>query len=109
MQRVEFKTVEKFIRWTFLIFGIAVVSYGFYGTMTKFNQMKVLLQEELEIKEKFIFPSITFCSKFKHGGKETLLNYYPPLFEKWKEQGIKTYKINITHYLVVFLKIVCIK
>ena len=88
-QLVQFKTLKNVVRGIFLIFGMTVVLYGFYGTMREVNQMKVLLQEEVEIKEKYLYPSITFCYKYKHGGKEALRNYYPFLFEKWKDQGTK--------------------
>ena len=86
---VQFKTLKNVVRGIFVTFGMIVVLYGFYGTMREVNQMKVLLQEEVEIKEKYLYPSITFCYKFKHGGKEALRNYHSFLFEKWKDQGTK--------------------
>ena len=88
-QLVQFKTLKNVVRGIFLTFGMIVVLYGFYGTMREVNQMKVLLQEEVEIKEKYLYPSITFCYKYKHGGKEALRNYHSFLFEKWKDQGTK--------------------
>ena len=88
-QLVQFKTLKNVVRGIFVTFGMIVVLYGFYGTMREVNQMKVLLQEEVEIKEKYLYPSITFCYKFKHGGKEALRNYHSFLFEKWKDQGSK--------------------
>ena len=86
---VQFKTLKNVVRGIFVTFGTIVVLYGFYGTMREVNQMKVLLQEEVEIKEKYLYPSITFCYKIKHGGKEALRNYLSFLFEKWKDQGTK--------------------
>ena len=88
-QLVQFKTLKNVVRGIFVTFGMIVVLYGFYGTVREVNQMKVLLQEEVEIKEKYLYPSITFCYKFKHGGKEALRNYHSFLFEKWKDQGTK--------------------
>ena len=88
-QLVQFKTLKNVVRGIFLTLGMIVVLYGFYGTMREVNEMRVLLQEEVEIKEKYLYPSITFCYKFKHGGKEALRNYHSFLFEKWKDQGTK--------------------
>ena len=60
----EFKTLKNVVRGIFLTLGMIVVLYGFYGTMREVNEMRVLLQEEVEIKEKYLYPSITFCYKF---------------------------------------------
>ena len=55
--------------------------------MVKVNQSHILINEEVVVAEKYTYPSITFCYKYKHGGKDVLKNYYPSLFDKWKKLG----------------------
>ena len=78
---------SKTIRIMFILFGIGFVFYGFYRTMVKVNQGNVLIREEVHAKQKHIYPSITFCYKFKHGTKDVLRNYYPLLYKKWQKSG----------------------
>ena len=85
--RKHYSIIPKLIRTGFLIFGISFVIYGFYRTMLKVSQQNILISEEVVVKEKFTYPSITFCYKYKHGGKDVFRNYYPSLYDKWKESG----------------------
>ena len=87
MLAVDYSVIPKVIRCGFLFFGIGFVLYGFYGTMVKVNQSHILINEEVVVEEKYTYPSITFCYKYKHGGKDVLKNYYPSLFDKWKKLG----------------------
>ena len=87
MLPVDYSVIPKIIRVGFLFFGIGFVLYGFYGTMVKVNQSHILMSEEVVVEEKYTYPSITFCYKYKHGDKNVLKNYYPSLFEKWKKLG----------------------
>ena len=87
MLPVDYTVIPKVIRVGFLFFGIGFVLYGFYGTMVKVNQSHILISEEVVVEEKYTYPSITFCYKYKHGGKDVLKNYYPSLFDKWKKLG----------------------
>ena len=87
MLPVDYSVIPKIIRVGFLFFGVGFVLYGFYGTMVKVNQSHILINEEVVVEEKYTYPSITFCYKYKHGGKDVLKNYYPSLFDKWKKLG----------------------
>ena len=97
MLQVDYSVIPKIIRVGFLFFGIGFVLYGFYGTMVKVNQSHILMSEEVVVKEKYTYPSITFCYKYKHGDKNVLKNYYPSLFDKWKHLGklIRPLKVPI--------------
>ena len=84
----NYTIIPKLIRSGFVLFGIAFVFYGFYRTMLKVSQKNILIREEVVVKEKFTYPSITFCYKYKHGGKDVFRNYYPSLYDKWKKSGM---------------------
>ena len=84
----NYTIIPKLIRSGFVIFGLAFVCYGFYRTMLKVSQRNILIREEVVVKEKFTYPSITFCYKYKHGGKDVFRNYYPSLYDKWKKSGM---------------------
>ena len=77
----------------FILFGTGFVCYGFYKTMLKVHKGNVLIREEVRVKHKYTYPSITFCYKFKHGTKDVLRNYYPYLYNKWKNSGMFYYII----------------
>ena len=84
----KYNIIPKLIRGAFLIFGVGFVAYGFYRTMHKVSQRNILIREEVVVKEKYTYPSITFCYKYKNGGKDVFRNYYPPLYDKWKKSGM---------------------
>ena len=84
----DYSLIPKLIRTGFLIFGIGFLFYGFYRTMLKVSQQNILISEEVVVKEKFTYPSITFCYKYKHGGKDVFRNYYPSLYERWIKSGM---------------------
>ena len=84
----KYSIIPKLIRGGFLIFGVGFVVYGFYRTMHKVSQRNILIREEVVVKEKYTYPSITFCYKYKNGGKDVFRNYYPPLYDKWKKSGM---------------------
>lgn len=84
----DYGMLPKFIRRGFLLFGFCFVLYGFHGTMVKISQRNILISEEVVVEDKFTYPSITFCYKYKHGGKDVFKNYYPSLYEKWRNSGI---------------------
>ena len=95
MLPVDCSVIPKILRSCFIFFGIGFVLYGFYGTMVKVNQNHILISDEVAVEEKYTYPSITFCYKYKHGGKDVLKNYYPSLFNKWKKLGKLNMLISI--------------
>ena len=88
---MDSRRISKMIRGGFVIFGLGMVCNGFYKTMIKVNQRNILISEELVNEEKYTYPSITFCYKYKYGGKDVFQNYYPYLYEKWKKEGIMAF------------------
>ena len=79
--------IAKGVRTAFVIFGIVYVMYGFIKSMQKFQEGNVNIKEEVISQKKYRYPSVTFCYKYKHGTKDVLHNYYPDLYEKWKNSG----------------------
>ena len=49
-----------------------------------------IVMDEVFVEERYTYPSITFCYKYKYGGKDVFQNYYPYLYEKWKKEGKMT-------------------
>ena len=79
--------VTKLVRTGFVIFGVVYVLYGFAKTMQKFKAGNVLVKEEIFYPQKYVYPSITFCYKYKHRGKNIINAYFQDLFEKLKQSG----------------------
>ena len=79
--------LAKWIRRVFLLFAAVFVCRSFYRTMEKANEDNVLVKEEVHAPLKYRYPSMTFCYKFKHGHKDIVRNYYPELYEKWKNSS----------------------
>ena len=85
----DYKTIaKKFIKTGFVIFGIIMVCAGFYNTMIRVHQNHILIRDEVFVKERYTYPSITFCYKYKYGGKDVVQNYLPSLYDKLKASGM---------------------
>ena len=85
------KTIEKWtksFRMIFVLLGIGYVLYSFSRTIQKYREGNVLVKQENKYFEKYRYPSVTFCYKFKHGSKDVMNNYYPSLYKKWQATGI---------------------
>ena len=98
--------VTKLVRTGFVIFGVVYVLYGFAKTMQKFKAGNVLVKEEVFYPQKYVYPSITFCYKYKHRGKNIINAYFQDLFEKLKQSG-KLFSTNdVIHIQNCNIKIV---
>ena len=85
----DYKTIaKKFIKTGFVIFGIIMVCAGFYNTMIRVHQNHILIRDEVFVEERYTYPSITFCYKYKYGGKDVVQNYLPSLYDKLKASGM---------------------
>ena len=80
--------LRQILRNIYVIFGIMVVCYGFYNTMSKAKEGNILMSDQVHVLTKYIYPSVTFCYKFKHGSKSAIENYYPYIYEQGKTSGI---------------------
>ena len=81
------KKGTKAVRIIFVLFGIGYVLYSFTRTLQRYQEGNVLAKQETKYFEKYRYPSVTFCYKFKHGSKDVMTNYYPSLYKKWQETG----------------------
>ena len=81
------QNLPRVVRGIFVLFAIFFVCRAFYKTLLKAQDGNVLIKEEVRVFHRYKYPSITFCYKYKHGGKEVLRNYYPRLYKKWKKSG----------------------
>ena len=85
----DYKTIaKKLIKTGFVIFGIIMVCAGFYNTMIRVHQNHILIRDEVFVAERYTYPSITFCYKYKYGGKDVVQNYLPSLYDKLKASGM---------------------
>ena len=81
------KNVVKGIRIAYMLFAMLFVCQGLYNTLIKVQQQNVNVRSAIKYLSKIKLPSITFCHKYKHGGKEAILNYNKQLFEKWTKSS----------------------
>ena len=81
------KIIVNIFKCAYLIFAAIFVCYGFYNTIVKIQQHSIGIKYGVQVVPKIKFPSVTFCHKYKHGGKNALLTYTHQLFEKWKKSG----------------------
>ena len=103
------QNLPKVVRSIFILIAIFFVCRAFYKTLLKAKDGNILIKEEVRVAHRYKYPSITFCYKYKHGGKEVLRNYYPHLYKKWKQLGsfvdrnilILISKINISHVFII--------
>ena len=82
------KKGTKAVRIIFVLFGIGYVLYSFTRTLQKYKEGNVLAKQETKYFDKYRYPSVTFCYKFKHGSKDVMNNYYPSLYKKWQATGM---------------------
>ena len=107
------KTITKILKIAYLIFAVVLVCYGLYNTVIKVQQQNVSIKLGVKVLSKIKFPSVTFCHKYKHGGKNALLTYSHQLFEKWKKSGnmllhcTKFVKLHIcvAYYIYIYIYI----
>ena len=71
----------------YVLFALLFVSYGLHKTIIKMKDERTLVKESHLVPDKIKYPSITFCYKYKHGGKDAFGIYYKKFFEKWKRSG----------------------
>ena len=100
----DYKTIaKKFIKTGFVIFGIIMVCAGFYNTMIRVHQNHILIRDEVFVKERYTYPSITFCYKYKYGGKDVVQNYLPSLYDKLKASGMFV-SLYFSRWILINLK-----
>ena len=91
MPKTSFSTILKaivtIVKTAYLIFAALFVCYGFYNTVARVQQGTINVKSGVQVVSKVKFPSITFCHKFRYGGKDALLAYSNLLFQKWKKSG----------------------
>ena len=90
----------KVVRIVYVVVAIVCVGKGLYQTLIKVQKENVNIRSGIDHESKIKFPSVTFCYKYKHGGKDAILAYHNQLFEGWKESGKfkRDCKYNYTHY-----------
>ena len=81
------KTIAKILKILYLILATIFVCHSLYTTVSKVEKEKVNIKVGVTVISKIKFPSITFCHKYKHGGKDALTAYSTHLFESWKKSG----------------------
>ena len=88
MFRKIMEKLTKAARIIFVLVSIVYVLYSFSRTLQKFNEGNTFAKQETKYFEKYRYPSVTFCYKFKHGSKVVKNNYHPSLYKKWQATGM---------------------
>ena len=101
---ITLQHIVKVVRIAYLIVAIVFVANGLYLTLRKVKQQNVNVRFGINHISKVKFPSVTFCYKYKHGGKDAILAYRDQLFEKWKESG--NFKRNCRNTMAHIINII---
>ena len=88
----------KIIRTIYIAIAVAFVCYGYYTTILLANEGTLLVKDEVKVFKKYLYPSISFCYKFKvphrpitsqpNQEKRIWLLYYRHYVQKWRNSGI---------------------
>ena len=63
-----------------------------YSTFKKYKEERIVVSINERDYQQRVYPSITFCSKFKSGQNSALAPYFNMLFEKAKQSGTASIK-----------------
>ena len=94
------KQTVRIVRNMYLLCAVVFVSHGLYKTLRKVQEQNVNVSTEIKLVSKIKFPSVTFCHKYKHGGKDAMLAYSNQLLGKWKESG-KNNSYHVISYIII--------
>ena len=93
--------------------AIIFVCYGYYTTILLANEGTLLVKDEIKVFKKYLYPSVSFCYKFKVPHRTTReetsrkapqekriwMLYYRHYVEKWRNSGTLLIKgFNIETY-----------
>lgn len=91
------KVMMKIIRSIYIVCAIVFVCYGYYTTILLANEKTLLVKDEVKVYKKFLYPSVSFCYKFKvpvrdkhsdtNQEKNVWMLYYRHHVERWKNSG----------------------
>ena len=77
----------KTFRIAYIIFAIYYVGQSIYSTIRKFEEGLIVVGITEKDYSQYVYPSITFCTKFNDEQKSSLLPYYNILHENSKSSG----------------------
>ena len=95
--------------------AIIFVCYGYYTTILLANEGTLLVKDEIKVFKKYLYPSVSFCYKFKVPHRTTRketsrktpqekriwMLYYRHYVEKWRNSGtllIKRFNIDTNNH-----------
>ena len=115
-----FESLIKAIRIIYIGAAIIFVGYTYYTTILLAKKQNLNIKEEVRVKSKYLYPSITFCYVFKNEEKSRSCNdakngtlylgkdeergkhvrwlYYLHYIKTWQESGI----FCLLHLLIIF-------
>ena len=85
-------TIKTF-RIAYIMFAIYYVGQSIYSTIRKYEEGLIVVGITEEDYSQYVYPSITFCTKFIDGQKSALLPYYKILHENSKSTGNLTKRV----------------
>ena len=66
-----------------------------YSTFKKYREGRIVVSITEKDHPQRVYPSITFCSRFKDGQNSALMPYFQAVFEKAKQTGKLKYGIIV--------------
>ena len=76
--------VPQFVQRIYIVLASFVVCVSYYKTLEKAYTRQILVKEQVNVMPKIMYPSLTFCYKYKYGNKEVIQAYNSYFEEKWK-------------------------
>ena len=77
----------KTFRLVYLFFAIYYVLISMRSTFLKYKEGRTVISTSMEDYTEYIYPSITFCTKFENGQKAVLAAYDNEMVDRKKQSG----------------------
>jgi hypothetical protein len=77
----------KLFRFVYIIFAIYYVAQSMYSTFQKYKEGRIVLSITEKDYHQHMYPSITFCTKFRNEQNSALAPYFDVLFEGVNKSG----------------------
>ena len=77
----------RFFRFVYIVFATFYVAHSIYYTFRKYKEGRIVVSTTETDYHQHIYPSVTFCTKFKSGENSALAPYFDILFENANKSG----------------------
>ena len=83
----NFSLFIKLLRFVYIVFASYYVAQSMYSTFRKYKEGRIVVSITEKDYHQHMYPSITFCTKFKNGQNSALAPYFDILLESANKSG----------------------